>query len=189
MNSTGHFAITLKHIDFLPGRLSGSTFESIDEVLVRLNERINRPDARRWNMVSLQSLKVEANSDWNLTDPEVSLAEESSRYIIVLRLFYEEFNYGDAAGEDEKDLCQSDQSRATVKATIGVEDFKPRHLSGGSFFKRPQFEPFSALVQRSGKWLTSQSGVQFLNAQSIDIKVKSCEYRKKQKMCHQLFIQ
>lgn len=179
MNSSGHFAITLKHIDFVPSRLSGSTFESVDEVLVRLNERINQPDARRWNMISLQSLKVEANSDWNLTDPEVSLAEESSRYIIVLRLFYEEFNYGGENGEKsgDKDTCQNEQS--SVKATIGIEDFKPRHLSGGSFFKRPQFEPFSALVQRSGKWLTSQSGVQFLNAQSIDIKVKSCKYKRK----------
>ena len=166
MNESGHFAMTLKHIDFVPQRLTGNVFENIDDLLARVNERIAMPDAKKWNFISLQSFKVEANSDWNMKDPEVSLAEESSRHLIILRLFYEEFNYSD------KEFWSS----TNQVVTICIEDFKPRHLSGGSFFKRPQFEPFLSLVQRSSKWLTSQSGVQFLNAQSIDIKVKSCKF-------------
>lgn len=165
INEIGLFAITLKYIDFQPHRIGGNAFESIDDILGRINERLAQADARKWNLISLQSLKIEANSDWNLTDPEVSLAEESARHLIILRLYYEEFNYRDS------ELWPGSSSVATV----GIEDFKPRHLSGGSFFKRPQFEPFSSLVQRSAKWLTGQTGVQFLNAQSIDVKVKSCK--------------
>src|SRR5690606_5330746 len=130
-----------------------------------INERLGAHDAKKWNLISIQSLKMEANSEWVMVDPEVSLAEESSRHLIILRMFYEEYNYADS------NLWPG----AHQITTVGIEDFKPRHLSGGSFFKRPQFEPFSSLVHRSAKWMTSQSGIQFLNAQTIDIKVKSCK--------------
>ncbi|KAJ6224771.1 hypothetical protein RDWZM_003316 [Blomia tropicalis] len=164
INESGQFAITLKYLDFVPQRQNGNAFESIDDLLARVNERLRQPDAAKWNMVTLQSLKIEANSDWNMGDVEVSLAEESSRHLIILRLYYEEYNYSDSGMWP---------TSANKVAVIGFEDFKPRHLSGGSFFKRPQFEPFSSLVQRAGKWLTNQTGIHFMNAQSIDIKVKS----------------
>lgn len=166
INESGQFAITLKYLDFVPQRQNGNAFESIDDLLARVNERLRQPDAAKWNMVTLQSLKIEANSDWNMGDVEVSLAEESSRHLIILRLYYEEYNYSDSGMWP---------TSANKVAVIGFEDFKPRHLSGGSFFKRPQFEPFSSLVQRAGKWLTNQTGIHFMNAQSIDIKVKSCK--------------
>ena len=161
INECDQFVATLKHMDFIPQRLNGNTFESIEKVLERINERLHQPDASKWNMISLQSLKMEANSDWNIADCEDSLAEESSRHLIVLRLFYEELDL-----KDNEPLLDH-------VATIGIEDFKPHLLSGGSFFKRPQFEPFSCLVHRAARWLTDQPNVHFMNVQSIDIKVKS----------------
>ncbi|OTF74269.1 hypothetical protein BLA29_007087 [Euroglyphus maynei] len=56
---------------------------------------------------------------------------------------------------------------------IGIEDFKPELISAGSFFKRPVFEPFYSLTQRASRWLNSHCVDYFLNAQSIDIKIKS----------------
>lgn len=152
-------AATLKFIDFIPKR-TGNVFESVDDLLVSVNGRIQQPDAKRWKLITLESLKVESNTDWTI-DTEASLAEESQRHLTILRLFFQVLD---------------DSDEEWGKFTIGVEDFRPHHLSGGSFFKRPHFESFSSLVNRATKWLAGQQSVYFLNAQSIDIKVKSCKH-------------
>ena len=51
----------------------------------------------------------------------------------------------------------------------------PQQISGGGFFKRPKFEPFDEVVQRASQWLNDNTKVNFRNAQSIDIKMKSCK--------------
>lgn len=167
MNESGYFAYTLKHIDFVPQKVSMNEnyFESIDDLVQSVNERLQKPDAARWKLIALESLKVEANGDW-MIDCEQSLVEESTRHVTILRLFYEECNF-----QDEDLWPMKDEIVA-----IEIEDFKPRHISGGSFFKRPQFEPFSRLVQRAAKWLTNQSTLRFMNAQTIDVRVKSCKF-------------
>lgn len=164
MNESGHFAFTLKYLDFIPQKVNANenAFENIDTLVLNVNQRLQKADAARWKLIALESLKVEANGDW-VIDCEESLVEESARHVTILRLFYEEFNF-----EDEEMWPMRNEIVA-----IEIEDFKPRHLSGGSFFKRPQFEPFSGLVQRAAKWLTSQATLHFMNAQTIDVKVKS----------------
>lgn len=163
LNGNGYSSTNLKFIDFVPKRLSGNAFETVDDLLSLVNVRIKQTDAVRWKLITLESLKVEARPDWSI-DTEASLAEEAQRHLTILRLYYEECDIDNVLMRNAKHAL-----------SIGVEDFKPRHLSGGSFFKRPQFEPFSSLVQRATNWLASQSAVCFLNAQSIDIKVKSCK--------------
>ncbi|KAH7638481.1 hypothetical protein HUG17_2514 [Dermatophagoides farinae] len=157
----------LKHLDFIPKRLNENSFETIDQLLERVNGRLKQPDTLFWNIITLESLKIEANSEWFI-DPEISLADESSRHLTILRLFYEQYKSGDDMNAII--LEENDDYPYTV---IGIEDFKPELLSAGSFFKRPEFEPFCSLTQRASRWLNSQYVDYFLNAQSIDIKIKS----------------
>ena len=56
-----------------------------------------------------------------------------------------------------------------------ITDFVPQQISGGGFFKRPKFEPFDEVIQRASQWLNDNPKVNFRNAQSIDIKMKSCK--------------
>lgn len=166
MNEKGEYAITLKHIDLIPQKVGTSNFETIDDLLAIINARLQEPIARQWNLISVESLKVEANSDWAI-DSEKSLVEDSSRHLTILRLYYQEYNHANQDAWPMKD----------VTPVVQMIDFKPCHLGGGSFFKRPQFEPFASLVQRSARWLTSQCSVHFMNAQSIFVKVKSRKLR------------
>ena len=136
----------------------------------RINIRLKQPDTIFWNIITLESLKIEANSEWFI-DPEISLVDESSRHLTILRLFYEEYtNTGDM---NVTIFEENDDYTYTV---IGIEDFKPELISAGSFFKRPKFERFCSLTQRASRWLNSHYVDYFLNAQSIDIKIKSGKF-------------
>jgi hypothetical protein len=121
-------------------------------VVSRINAKIRATtfDGRR--LITIESLNVEANSDWKINS-EQSVADESSRHVTIIRLFYEE---GPCLEEE-----------------IGIADFTPHHLSGGSLFKRPHFEQFSSIIDRASQWLSDNPEINFLNAQSIDIKLKS----------------
>ncbi|KAH9421132.1 hypothetical protein DERP_010071 [Dermatophagoides pteronyssinus] len=157
----------IKYLDFIPKRLNENSFETIDQLLERINIRLKQPDTIFWNIITLESLKIEANSEWFI-DPEISLVDESSRHLTILRLFYEEYtNTGDM---NVTIFEENDDYTYTV---IGIEDFKPELISAGSFFKRPKFERFCSLTQRASRWLNSHYVDYFLNAQSIDIKIKS----------------
>ncbi|CAG2161784.1 unnamed protein product [Oppiella nova] len=141
----------LNYMDFEPLRKEGN-FENLDDVVARINAKIRAQgfDGRR--LITIESLNVEANADWKI-DPELSVVEESSRHVTIIRLFYEQ---GDCLEEE-----------------IGIADFTPHHLSGGSLFKRPHFEQFSSIIDRASQWLSDNPEINFLNAQSIDIKLKS----------------
>lgn len=58
---------------------------------------------------------------------------------------------------------------------IGMADFVPLHLSGGSLFSRPEFESFDNVISRASRWLSENPEINFRNAQSIDFKLKSSE--------------
>lgn len=60
-------------------------------------------------------------------------------------------------------------------ANKGIADFAPQQISGGGFFKRPKFEDFNEVIDRASCWLSQNSDLNFCNAQSIDIKLKSCK--------------
>lgn len=159
----------LKYIDFIPKRLNENSFETIDDLLTRINVRLKQPDTLLWNIITIESLKIESNSEWTI-DSEISLAEESSRQLTILRLFYEVNTSNNIDYLDSILFRCKDNTGYTV---IGVQDFKPRLISAGSFFKKPEFESFSSLVQRASVWLAVHTEAHFLNAQSIDIKIKS----------------
>ena len=55
---------------------------------------------------------------------------------------------------------------------IGVKDFVPRHISGGSLFKRPTFEPLSDVITRASEWLSEHPEADFRNAQCLEVKMK-----------------
>lgn len=141
----------LKYMDFEPLRKDGN-FENLDDVVARINAKIRAQNFDGRRLITIESLNVEANSDWKI-DTELSVAEESSRHVTIIRLFYEE---GPCLEEE-----------------VGIADFTPHHLSGGSLFKRPHFEHFSSIIDRASQWLSDNPEINFLNAQSIDIKLKS----------------
>jgi len=141
----------LKYLDFEPFRKDGN-FENLDDVVSRINAKIRAQNFDGRRLITIESLNVEANGDWKI-DTELSVAEESSRHVTIIRLFYEE---GPCLEEE-----------------IGIADFTPHHLSGGSLFKRPHFEHFSSIIDRASQWLSDNPEINFLNAQSIDIKLKS----------------
>jgi hypothetical protein len=141
----------LKYLDFEPLRKDGN-FENLDDVVSRINAKIRATNFDGRRLITIESLNVEANGDWKI-DSELSVAEESSRHVTIIRLFYEE---GPCLEEE-----------------IGIADFTPHHLSGGSLFKRPHFEHFSSIIDRASQWLSDNPEINFLNAQSIDIKLKS----------------
>ncbi|CAG2110036.1 unnamed protein product [Medioppia subpectinata] len=141
----------LKYMDFEPLRKDGN-FENLDDVVSRINAKIRAQNFDGKRLITIESLNVEANGDWKI-DTELSVAEESSRHVTIIRLFYEE--------------------GSCLEEEIGIADFTPHHLSGGSLFKRPHFEKFSSIIDRASQWLSDNPEINFLNAQSIDIKLKS----------------
>lgn len=56
---------------------------------------------------------------------------------------------------------------------LGIEDFFPNQITRATFFKKPTFETFDKVIERGFSWLQQNPLKRFINAQSIDIKMKS----------------
>ncbi|CAG2173560.1 unnamed protein product, partial [Oppiella nova] len=97
-------------------------------------------------------LSYDATNDWKI-DTEISLSSMSNKNLFIMRIFYE---IGTPSTQE-----------------IGIQDFLPQLISRGTFFKRPKFEPFDKVIERGFQWLQENPQINFRNAQSIDIKMKS----------------
>lgn len=150
----------LKYADFTP-RLDieddNNRFRKLDVVLDRVNREIRegRVDRKLGEIITIETLYYPvANSDWKIEETN-SLSLFPSRCISIIRIFYE---------ESEKNVTHFPE--------IGLKDFVPKQISGGGFFKRPVFEPFSSVLSTASDWIASNSDIEFKNAQCLEVKMK-----------------
>ncbi|RWS29265.1 hypothetical protein B4U80_10132 [Leptotrombidium deliense] len=163
---TSDICQVLNYLDVIPlnkddSDYSGTKFENLDELVERVNANIsnNGIDGR---IITLETLQCEAGTDWKV-DPEVSLSSFSSKNMFILRIFYEQ-------GTPCDELINVSMQTYPF---AGIVDFVPKHISGGGFFRKPKFETYSEVMSRATKWLSQNPDVNFKNAQSVDIKLKS----------------
>lgn len=150
----------LKYADFTP-RLDieddNNRFKKLDVVLDRVNREIQegRVDRKLGEIITIETLYYPvANSDWRIEETN-SLSLFPSRCISIIRIFYEEA-----------------EKIVTNFPEIGIKDFVPKQISGGGFFKRPVFEPFSSLLSTASDWIACNSDIEFKNAQCLEVKMK-----------------
>uniref|UniRef100_T1K1F9 Uncharacterized protein n=2 Tax=Tetranychus urticae TaxID=32264 RepID=T1K1F9_TETUR len=146
----------LDYLDIIPeNRGDGDSFcpkfENLNQCVERINKMV-REKKINGTIITVESLNCEAEIDWKI-NPEQTLNFFTNKTVTILRIFYEK--------------------GPPSELEIGIKDFVPQNLSGGGFFKRPKFEPFSLVLTRSTKWLIENPDVTFRNAQSLDIKLKS----------------
>ncbi|XP_054167314.1 uncharacterized protein LOC128964703 [Oppia nitens] len=108
-------------------------------------------------IITIECLSYDATNDWKI-DTEVSLSSLSNKNVFIVRVFYE---MGLPSNEE-----------------IGIVDFAPQLISRGTFFKRPKYETFDKVIERAFGWLSENPDINFRNAQSIDIKMKSLSQHK-----------
>lgn len=128
-------------------------FEDLDDVIKRFNKDIIDNNGFDGRIISIESAAYDANLEWEI-NTEQTLSMLSTKNIFILRIFYEFSN--------EKILTK-----------IGIEDFHPIQLTRPTFFRRPKYECFDQVIERGSSWLRQNPQKQFLNAQSIDVKMKS----------------
>lgn len=150
-----------------------SKFEDLDDLIERINEEM-RTAGLEGRIITLESLSYEAsNKHWKI-DTECSLSCFSNKNVFILRIFYE---FGEQTYEKigMNSYNTNDTLLNVVDQHTGIQDFSPNLISKATFFKRPTFETFDKVIERASAWLQKQTTLQFINAQSIDIKMKSCK--------------
>lgn len=157
-----------------------SRFEDLDDLIGRINEEM-RTTGLDGRIITLESLSYEANSKHWKIDTECSLSCFSNKNVFILRIFYAfgETTYEKIGMSAFTVFWSSDTWLQKVfgqRAHTGIQDFSPNLISRATFFKRPTFETFDKVIERASAWLQKQSTLQFINAQSIDIKMKSCKH-------------
>ena len=152
---------TLKHIDFTP-RLDveddKQRFKKLDVVLERINREIQsgKTDLKMGEIITIETLYFPvATSEWKI-DYTNSAHLFPSRCVSIIRIFYSEA-----------------PTEVTTFPLIGIKDFAPKQISGGSFFKRPVFEQFSDVLSRASDWISQNPDHEFKNAQCLEVKMKS----------------
>ena len=122
-------------------------------------------------ILTVESLPYEATKDWKI-DTETSLSTFSNKNVFNVRIFYEKsdtLTFPQIGTFFEKyfsfDLFESH--------FLGIEDFFPNQITRATFFKKPTFETFDKVIERGFSWLQQNPLKRFINAQSIDIKMKS----------------
>ena len=152
--------LVLKYVDFTP-RLDidddNNRFKKLDVVLERVNCEIQegRVDRKLGEIITIETLYYPvANSDWKIEEKN-SLSLFPSRCISIIRIFYAEA-----------------EEVVTGYPEIGIKDFVPKQISRGGFFKRPVFEPFSAVLSTASDWIASNTDIEFKNAQCLEVKMK-----------------
>ncbi|CAG2164118.1 unnamed protein product [Oppiella nova] len=140
--------------DFEPKILdsSNNTFESIDEVVARLNGAINAEEITG-KVLNVQTLACSAGHNWEIDSQSTRYQPWVGKTVFVLRVFW---RLGPIQDEE-----------------VGLADFAPQCLVGGGMFKRPQFESQSCVLQKASKWLSENLEINFFSAMSVYIKLKS----------------
>jgi len=155
-----------------------SRFEELDQLIDRFNSQLQR-EGMGGTILTIETVAYEANNDWKI-DAQASLSSLSSKNILILRIFYlEEQSNSDEQYIDRDNGKEGQEKSNNTKGRrifrIGIEDFAPKQLTKATFFKRPLYETFDKVIIRGSEWLAkSSASIQFINAQSIDIKMKSC---------------
>jgi hypothetical protein len=145
----------IKYIDFVPKMDdSGKEFEKIDEVVKRVNEKIKAEEITG-KIINIQTYSCSAEQNWEFDPENTKPMNLIGKIVYILRIFYE---VGPPHEEE-----------------IGLADFIPECMSGGSLLKRPKFESQTAILQRASKWLSENPEINFCSAVSIDVKLKSSE--------------
>lgn len=106
-------------------------------------------------IITIETLQCPAALDWTLEDSTKPQIFPPNRCVSIIRLFY------------AANIPQSAQLH------VGIKDFVPSKLSGDSFFRRPEFEAFSSVVQRASDWLADNPEADFKNAQCLEMRMKS----------------
>ncbi|CAG2167095.1 unnamed protein product, partial [Oppiella nova] len=136
--------------DFEPRILDSSNnrFESIDEVVARLNGAINAEEITG-KILNVQTLACSATQDWKVDPQSTQSMIWKGKMVYVLRVFYV---LGPIHEEE-----------------VGLADFVPQCLGGEELFKRPKFESQSCLLRKASKWLSENPEINFCSAMSLDV--------------------
>lgn len=114
------------------------------------------------HIITVETLLCTANGDWEAVDPEETIYRLEEKNIFGLRVYY-------AAGEEPE-------------AEIGIEDFIPKHISGGGVWRKPKFDSVTDVFRTASEWLANNPNLIFINAHTIEIKLKSIDNIKSRTM-------
>ncbi|CAG2176046.1 unnamed protein product, partial [Oppiella nova] len=139
--------------DFGPRVLDSCSnrFESIDEVVARLNGAINAEEITG-KVLNIQTLACSATQDWQMDSGSSVSNSWVGNVVYVLRVFYV---LGPIHEEE-----------------VGLADFVPQYLEEG-LFRKPKFESQSCGLRKASKWLSENPEINFCSAMSLDVKLKS----------------
>ncbi|XP_054709337.1 uncharacterized protein LOC129219042 [Uloborus diversus] len=134
------------------GRFSTS-FERLQDVISKFNSKITEnPIPGRIVTIESQEMKMTTMGEF---DPDQSNWEErgnmNKRFIFIIRIFFEIMN--------------------GIPEEIGVADFSPDVVKKRGIFSLPEYEPFSNVVKKASDWCAQHTGLKFVNAQSLEIKI------------------
>ncbi|KAI1289768.1 hypothetical protein HDE_09260 [Halotydeus destructor] len=152
-------AAVLKYVEFTPrpdDDDDSTRFKKLDLVLERINREIRegKSDLLLGDVITIETLYYPADSSWK-TEAECKVHLFPSRCISLIRIFYFEA-----------------KTPPETYPVIGIKDFVPKHISGGSLFKKPTFEPLSDVISRASSWLSHHPDADFRNAQCLEVKMK-----------------
>lgn len=100
------------------------------------------------DVITLETLNVPVGAYWHV-DGEATLRTFPSKYVAILRVFYH-------SPDVQRELRRALRI-CSLRFEVGVRDFLPRHVSGGGFFRKPQFELLSTCISRANDWIRRQS--------------------------------
>lgn len=154
----------LNYVDFLPNCESedrNQRFRKLDQVIERINfEFQNGVHPKIGSIITIETLYHPVTTDWKI-DSKNSLNNFPSRCVSIIRIFY-----------SRKPPGVKFNSPLYKLPIIGINDFVPKQISSGGFFKSPVFENFSQVLTRATDWITQNPELEFKNAQCLEVKMK-----------------
>lgn len=153
----------INYVDFTPNidTDSGQRFRKLDQVLDRINFEFQAGvHPKIGTIITIETLYHPVTSDWKI-NAKNTLNNFPSRCVSIIRIFY-----------SKKPPGVKFNSPIYKLPVIGIEDFVPKQISSGGFFKSPVFENFSQVLTRATEWITSNPELEFKNAQCLEVKMK-----------------
>lgn len=155
----------INYVDFTPNIDTddkSQRFRKLDQVIDRINFEFQAGvHPKIGSIITIETLYHPVTSDWKI-DNKNTLKNFPSRCVSIIRIFYSKKPPG------VKFNCP-----IYKLPSIGIEDFVPKQLSSGGFFKSPVFENFSQVLTRATDWITSNPELEFKNAQCLEVKMKT----------------
>ena len=155
----------INYVDFLPNYENddkNQRFRKLDQVIERINfEFQNGVHPKIGSIITIETLYHPVTTDWKI-DSKNSLNNFPSRCVSIIRIFY-----------SRKPPGVKFNSPLYKLPMIGINDFVPKQMSSGGFFKSPVFENFSQVLTRATDWITQNPELEFKNAQCLEVKMKT----------------